>query len=391
MKILIVAPHPFYQERGTPIAVDLLIKALSERGYEIDLLTFNEGDNRDYPGLTIHRANPWPEITNVRPGFSLKKLILDFWLLLKFIRLIFTNRYMVVHAVEESAFMALILCPLVQTPFIYDMDSSMVTQIVDKYSRIRWLEKLLRFLESMPMRFASAVVPVCDALADEVRQYRNEGIYVLKDVSLAKQNGETAIDIRNTYEVDSSLLMYIGNLESYQGIDLLLESFALARTQKCQAHLVIIGGIPTDIEKYRQRCIDLNIDRSVLFLGQQPVTAIGGFMQQADILLSPRIQGTNTPMKLFSYLDSGIAVLATDLPTHTQVVTDKIAYLASPTKEALADGIVTLISNDSLRDQLGKQAQEFISKEHSYPAFRHTLYHIYDTVLPQPARESDPA
>ena len=77
MKVLMLAPHPFYQERGTPIAVDLLIRALSERGYQIDLLTFNEGSDVDYPGLTIHRVKPFPLICNVRPGFSIKKLLLD--------------------------------------------------------------------------------------------------------------------------------------------------------------------------------------------------------------------------------------------------------------------------------------------------------------------------
>ena len=48
MKVLMLAPHPFYQERGTPIAVDLLIRALTERGYQIDLLTFNDGNDVDY-------------------------------------------------------------------------------------------------------------------------------------------------------------------------------------------------------------------------------------------------------------------------------------------------------------------------------------------------------
>ena len=74
-KILLIAPHPFFQERGTPIAVELLIRALTECGYQIDLLTFNEGSDISYPGLTIHRVKPYPRIENVRPGFSGKKIL----------------------------------------------------------------------------------------------------------------------------------------------------------------------------------------------------------------------------------------------------------------------------------------------------------------------------
>ena len=37
-------------------------------------------------------------------------------------------------------------------------------------------------------------------------------------------------------------MMYVGNLESYQGIDLLLESFALACKKTERLDLVVIGG-----------------------------------------------------------------------------------------------------------------------------------------------------
>ena len=85
MKVLMLAPHPFYQERGTPIAVDLLIRALTERGYQLDLLTFNEGKDVLYPGLTIYRVKPFPRIKNVRPGFTAKKLLLDILVFYKFV------------------------------------------------------------------------------------------------------------------------------------------------------------------------------------------------------------------------------------------------------------------------------------------------------------------
>ena len=44
MKILLLAPQPFYEERGTPIAVDLLLKALSDRGESVDVLTYPIGE-----------------------------------------------------------------------------------------------------------------------------------------------------------------------------------------------------------------------------------------------------------------------------------------------------------------------------------------------------------
>ncbi len=383
MRILVLAPHPFYQERGTPIAVDLLIRALTERRNQIDLLTFNEGSAVDYPGLTIHRVKPFPWIENVRPGFSVKKALLDILIFFKMLSLLIRNRYAVVHAVEESAFMALVLCPLFRTPYIYDMDSSMVTQILDKLTLLRPFEGLLRWMESLPIRHADLVIPVCKALADEVTKYRSNGVHILKDVSLANirsENQPNPINIRQTYRVKGEILMYIGNLESYQGVDLMLDAFSIYQTDHKDSCLVIVGGEQEHIDHYQNRCRQLSIQEAVVFMGKQPVAQINPFMSQADMLLSPRTQGINTPMKVYSYLDSGVAVLATDLPTHTQVADSNTAYLCAPSADSLAEGMKTLTHNPGLCRELAKNAKTLIAREHSYPVFRSKLYDIYDNL-----------
>ena len=45
------------------------------------------------------------------------------------------------------------------------------------------------------------------------------------------------------------------------------------------------------------------------------------------MLVSPRIRGTNTPLKIYSYLRSGKPIVATDLLTHTQVLSPEVARL----------------------------------------------------------------
>lgn len=380
MKILLLAPHPFYQERGTPIAVDLLVKALSERGDHVDVLTFNEGIDRVYPNVSITRINPWPEVSGLRPGFSLKKLLCDVYLFAKVVGRLRKERYDIIHAVEESAFMAMILGGITSTPFVYDMDSSMVTQIIDKFSFLKMLERPLRYLESLPMRKALAVVPVCQALADDVKQYRKDNIVILKDVSLVQseiQDADGIDDLRVLCAIKDKMLLYIGNLESYQGIDLLLESFALLMRTAHEADLVIIGGEDSDILSYKRMAEQLGIDQHVHLIGKRAVGHISQYMKQADVLVSPRVHGVNTPMKVYSYLHSGVAVLATEMPTHTQAMTKEISMLAEPTPEFYSKAMVELLENDELRLELGRKANIFIEKEHSYAAFKSVLYALY--------------
>lgn len=184
MKILMLAPHPFYQDRGTPIAADLVLSALSERGEHIDLITFPEGSNVHYPNVTIYRTPALKALRNIRPGFSVKKIVCDLFLLVQAIKLTRANRYDLIHAGEEAVFIALLLKKVTGIPYVYDMDSSLAQQLLDKYPQLTWFEQPLQFFEGLAVRNAKAVIPVCQALADQVQRYQPEKMSVIPDISL---------------------------------------------------------------------------------------------------------------------------------------------------------------------------------------------------------------
>lgn len=184
--------------------------------------------------------------------------------------------------------------------------------------------------------------------------------------------------LRVKLEISGLLLMYVGNLEAYQGIDLLLESFALIVKKLAQVDLVIIGGENSDIQKYQKKALCLNTDRHVHFLGPKPVEHLGVYLSQADILVSPRIKGKNTPMKIYSYLDSGQAVLATALPTHTQLLDSRVAMLTEPTSEMFSEGMLRLTEDETLRRKLGMAGKKLIEERFSYASFCERLNDLFD-------------
>jgi len=380
MKVLVIAPQPFYQERGTPIAVDLLVKTLSKHNHEIDLLVYDIGDDRVYKNVNIHKVGTFPAIKSIKPGFSFKKIYFDFFLLVRLIRLLIKNKYDVIHAVEESVFMAFILGPIFRVPYIDDVDSCMTTQLVDKFPFLNIFSKLLHKIEVLPMRFATAVVPMCELFAKDARNVGAKRVVVLKDVSLIEEGVECDEDIRAEFNIQGKICMYIGNLESYQGLDFLLASFELVIKKLPDAKLVIIGGEDEDIEKYKNITKQLFFDGNVLFMGKRPVSLIGAYMKQADLLVSPRIHGVNTPMKIYSYIDSGTAVLATDRLTHNQVLTSSISCLSDVSEEAFSNNMVLLLNNDALRNELAVNAKKYVRSEHSYESYENTLTDLYNDI-----------
>lgn len=383
MRILLLAPHPFFQERGTPIAVDLLVRALADRGETIDLLTYHEGTTPDYPeNVTIHRIPPQKLAKNIRPGFSIKKVICDIAMYREATRLAKTNKYDCIHAVEESVFIARRIGCKHNIPYIFDMDSSMPRQIADKIPAARIILPLMRHFESSAIRDAAAVVPMCDDLAELARNTGAEFVEVLRDISLLPQNHtpQPQNGFRKQLAIDGPTLLYIGNLEPYQGIDLMLDAFAKLTASESESQLVIVGGRDEDIQKYKKKADTLKISKRVHFLGPKPLQHMPDLFNDADILISPRTQGNNTPMKIYSYLDAGCPTIATNLPTHTQVMDSHTAELVEPTPESMAESMLKLIHNPQLRRQIAGQAKIIAREKYSIEAFRKHINHIYDYI-----------
>ena len=87
MNILLLAPEPFYQDRGTPIAIDRMLQILSERKDQVDVVTYHEGWEVKHDYMTLYRIPNLPFVHHIRPGLSWKKLVCDAFVLFKAIRL----------------------------------------------------------------------------------------------------------------------------------------------------------------------------------------------------------------------------------------------------------------------------------------------------------------
>lgn len=382
MKILLLAPQPFYQSRGTPIAVRLVLRVLSERpGTEVDVLTYHEGEPVELPDVHIYRTQRLPGLEDIRPGFSAKKLVADVLLFFKAWRLVCENDYDLIHAGEETVFFAVFFKRAYGIPFAYDMDSSIAQQLTGQVPVLDVFSGLFDWLERQAIRSSLITFPVCNALAELCRENGSGKVVTLHDISQLDEPSR-ADDERIRQEVNArgTVFLYVGNLESYQGIDLLLESFRYALKREPDLTLVVIGGVEESIRDYQSKAARLGIAERTFFLGTRPFEELGNYLASADVLVSPRVEGINTPMKIFPYLHSGQPVLATDLKTHNQLLTKEEAFLAPANAEGYGQGMLTLARNPTLRHRLGQNGQAFIERNHTLEAHRERLNRAYDWI-----------
>jgi len=379
MRVLLLAPQPFYQERGTPIAVRMLAQTLCQAGHRVDLLTYHLGDNVFVPGLQIFRI-PGPQFIRQIPiGFSAAKLLCDCFLFASLIRHLFKNQYDVIHAGEESVYLALMTRFLHRARVVYDMDSSMPDQLLEKWSKLSFLARPLYFMERVAIKKSDVVLPVCQQLADRAYKIKNKDKVVLLEdfpLSLEEKSAEPIDQIRALLGIKGVFALYVGNLEVYQGIDLLLAGFAEIE-KGVDLHLVLIGGSDIDIKFYQDRVNDLGVSDRVHLLGPRPVSQLGDYLVQADILVSPRLKGINTPMKIFSYLDSGKSIIATNISSHTQVLDSSCALLVDSKPAAMARGLSQLATDAVLRQTMGQAGQSLSTSRYSFARFQTTVNDLY--------------
>jgi glycosyltransferase involved in cell wall biosynthesis len=122
----------------------------------------------------------------------------------------------------------------------------------------------------------------------------------------------------------------------------------------------------------------------MVFTGQQAAREIPAFIGASDILVSPRISGTNTPLKIYSYLRSGKPIVATNLLTHTQVLSAEVARLVEADPDALARAIGALIDAPDERRRLGSAAAALAGARYSREAFVQRTREAYRRLLARP-------
>jgi glycosyltransferase involved in cell wall biosynthesis len=379
LKILFLAPQPFFTNRGTPIAVRAALQALAAQGHTVDVLSYHEGEDVQIESVTHHRTVRPPLVKRVPIGPSWQKALCDLSMTVKAVSMARRNSYDVVHAVEESAFIACLIRLLFGVPYIFDMDSLMSLQIVEKSKLLTPIAWVFGWMERRTVKRSQGVLAVCPALVDEALRHHPTGnVALLPDIPFT---GSAAADLPDPLtQATGTRLMYVGNLEGYQGIDLMLDAFAKVADTHNDAVLLIVGGSPEHIEQYKARAGALCEQGRVVFIGPVPIDSLGAVLGYADILVSPRTQGNNTPMKIYSYLQSAKPVVATRLATHTQVMNDDVCVLVDPDANAMADGMTRLIESAETRRQIGQAGQVYVEREFSEQRFRQRLSDFYNTL-----------
>ncbi len=285
---------PFPTPQGTQAIVGMMVRALREQGHQAHLLTYAHGQPDPDAAMDVEprRLPDWPRVRATRSGPSLGKLALDLRMVaaLRAERARTGAQLLVAHNVEAAWACA----AAGVAPFVYYAHTSMRDEL--PYYLPRALHPLTRpagnALDRGACTRAASVFALTPALATRLHPLHRRVELVLPPFERPASTPPSRIAARSQLglPLGAPIALYAGNLDAYQGIELLLG--ALGRAPSAWQLLVATASAP---EPLRALAVAHGVAGRVVFapLANEHDRAVAH--AAADVALVPRLASGGCP------------------------------------------------------------------------------------------------
>lgn len=200
-----------------------------------------------------------------------------------------------------------------------------------------------------------------------------------------KHNMDTKLKLLDKHDLHGKIILgYIGTLVSHEGIEYILKSLKLMNNNNIV--LIIIGD-----GAYKNPMVNFiktnNLNENVLFLETMKYNEAMEYYNIFDVCVYPKIKcelhETKTSYKLIEAMSFGKSIVTTNVKSNMSIITDNVnGLLCEPDNISdLTDKIKILINDESLRDELGKNAKKWVKKNRDWSKICNKLSLYYDNVL----------
>ncbi|MBN1961627.1 MAG: glycosyltransferase family 4 protein [Deltaproteobacteria bacterium] len=331
--ILMLAACPFPTSQGTQVMIRHLVNCMTDRGFNVKLLTYNFGD---FKGHT--KSN--------RSGPSFKKLLLDLYLLVKALHAKYHQQFEVIHAHGfEALALGLLLKKILHVPLIYHAHSALGLELPTYFK----LSSITSFAGFAGRVFDNTLPRLADAVIvfDSHQRALYQSFGVAKEKIFTIPPGINAADLG---ELDPIIkadiakklgrgpwIIYTGNPDAYQNLPLLYQTIQILRHQLPAVRLLIASH--HDEEQFLKTHQYIAVRDRVDFYQYSSQSEIRALIALATVGVCSRIMHAGAPIKVLNYLATGIPVVACHAGAQ-HLVSNKCGRLVDANPMAMAQGIV---------------------------------------------------
>lgn len=388
MRVLMLAPTPFFGHRGCHVRILEEVRALRRHGVKTLVATYHLGE--EVAGVRTVRTPRVPWVRRLPVGFSPHKPYLDLGLLVTAARAARAFAPDVVHGhLHEGAALAPLLGRLLRRPAVADLQGSMTGEMVDHRvlpargplpGASRWLERLI-------VRGPARILTSSAAFARELTG--PWGVPAERVVSLPDgvdpevfRPGLPADDLRHRFGLEGKrVVVYLGVLTAYQGTDDLLLAWPAVARVVPDAHLLLMG-YPNE-DRYRRQVDEAGLGGSVTVTGRVDYGEAPRHLCLGDVAVSPKRSPTEANGKLVNYMACGLPTVAYEGPVARDILGNAGVYVPLGDTRALAAALARLLDDAGDRKRRGEALRERAVREFGWPALAGRLVDVYRACRPR--------
>lgn len=386
-RVLMIAPTPFFADRGCHVRIYEEARALQGMGCQVEVCTYHLGDDR--PGLPTHRTRRIPWYSKLSAGFSWHKLYVDPLLLLKAWSVARKFRPDVIHGhLHEGALLGWAVGRLLGIPVVGDFQGSLSDELAahDTIPSHGGLYRFVAASEGRVVRLPQVAVASCDDVAQELRER-----FGVPDIILALDGVDTEMfrpdvelgELQAWVPPGRRPVVYLGLLNTYQGVDLLLEAIPHVLARVPQAYFLVMG-YPNE-DEYRHRAHGMGLADHVCFPGRIDYDQAPRYLALGEVAVGPKLSQTESNGKLYNYMACALPTVAFDTPPSREILGDLGVYAPRGNVVALAEAIAGLLENPENSRRLGLELRRRVAEHFSWQNTAQQLMVAYERAIAKEA------
>jgi glycosyltransferase involved in cell wall biosynthesis len=389
MKILHIAPTPFFADRGCHMRILGEIKHLQALGHEILLTTYHIG--RDIEKININRIINIPWYNKLEAGGSWHKLYLDVCLLWTSLRAFLKGKPHIIHGhLHEGALIGWIVSVLLsgaKIPVIFDVQGSLSGEmesygLIKKKSFLKSLsflvEKLICKLPDLFIcssesnkRFINSIMKVSETKIRTVLDGVDTDLFDLKAGNKFKEE----IGIYDSKKV----VLYSGSLMQSKGIDYLLDAIPEVLKKYNNVQFLIVGH---PLEYSQKRAKELRINDFIKFTGKVNYFELPKYLSISDVAVDPKVDDAGEGSgKIINYMGGALPVVCFDTINNKTFLAEKGFYATPRDSDDLAQKIVYVLKNESLAKEAGRINQKRVYEKFSWVTSGKLISEFYNQTI----------
>lgn len=392
MKILVIAPTPFFADRGTHIRILEEALALEKKGHKITIATYHIGREIDSSIETkirvrrIRRLLFW--YTKLEAGPDWQKIILDLMMIRKVYSIARIQEPDIIHAhLHEGVLIGWIVQKILfwrKIKLVADFHGSLTKEMVShNYLSGGILKAIFKRLEWKVDNIGDYAITSSDELMQDILEIRKDKRVetVLDGANLDYyKNFPSKDEIKKDFELpeNKQIVTYTGALIMNKGIQYLLEAIPLVLEKNKNAYFVIAGFPVEGVQKF---VAEKKLEEFVRIVSPLNYFDLPKLLQASDIAIDPKDSSTRQASgKILQYMAAGLPVVCFERENNREYLREGGCYAQDISAKALADKIIESLENQTQIEEKGKYNKERIVK-FSWDNSAEKIQKIYEQLL----------